>query len=59
MAMNMDHTAREGPGHKIKDYGVQLWSVCTARQSEDILAMKEDLFGYDRYRIPCKYLPYN
>ena len=21
--------------------------------------MKEDLFGYDRYRIPCKYLSYN
>jgi len=21
--------------------------------------MKEDLFGYDRYRIPCKYLPYS
>ena len=21
--------------------------------------MKEDLFRYDRYRIPCKYLTYN
>ena len=24
-----------------------------------MLAMKEDLFGYDKYRISCKYLPYN
>ena len=48
-----------GPAHKIKAYGARLWSACTARQSEDILVMKEDLFGYDRYRIPCKYLPYN
>ena len=57
--MDMDHTARGGPAHKIKAYGAQFWSACTARQSEDILAMKEDPFGYDRYRIPCKYLPYN
>jgi len=21
--------------------------------------VKENIFGYDRYRIPCKYLPYN
>ena len=33
--------------------------ACTARQSEDILVMKKDLFGYDRYRIPCKYLSYS
>ena len=26
---------------------------------KDILAMKEDLFGYARYHIPCKYLLYN
>ena len=55
----MGHTTRGGPAHKIKAYGARLWSACTARQSEDILAMKEDLFGYDRYRIPCKYLPYS
>ena len=57
--MNMGRTARGGPAHKIKAYGAWLWSACTARQSEDILRMKKDLFGYDRYRIPCKYLPYN
>ena len=57
--MDMGRTARGGPSHKIKAYGAQFWSTCTARQSEDILVMKEDLFGYDRYRIPCKYLPYN
>ena len=51
--------ARGGLAHKIKAYGAQFWSACTVRQSEDILAMKEDLFRYDRYRIPCKYLPYN
>ena len=59
MAMDMGCTARGGPAHKIKAYGVQFWLACTARQSEDILEMKEDLFGYDRYHIPCKYLPYN
>ena len=59
MAMDMGRTARGGPAHKIKAYGAQFWSACTARQSEDILTIKEDLFGYDRYRIPCKYLPYN
>ena len=48
-----------GPTHKIKAYDAQFWSACTARQSEDILAMKEDLFGYDSFRIPRKYLPYN
>ena len=58
MTMDMGRTARGGPAHKIMAYGAPFWSVCTARQSEDILAMKEDLFGYDRYRIPCKYLPY-
>ena len=57
--MDMGRTARGGPAHKIKAYGAQFWSAFTARQSEDILAMKEDLFGYDRYRIPCKYLLYN
>ena len=57
--MDIDRTVREGPAHKITAYGAQFWSACTARQSEDILVMKEDLFGYDRYRIPCKYLPYN
>ena len=57
--MNMDRTARGGLAHKIKAYGAQFWSTCTARQLEDILAMKEDLFGYARYRIPCKYLPYS
>jgi len=57
--MDMVHTTKGGPAHKIKAYGVRLWSACTARQSEDILAMKEDLFGYDRYRIPYKYLPYS
>ena len=55
----MGRTARGGLAHKIKAYGAQFWSVCTARQSEDILAVKEDLFGYARYRIPCKYLPYS
>ena len=59
MAMDMGHTIRGGLAHKNKAYGARLWSACTARQSEDILAMKEDLFGYDRYRIPCKYLPYS
>ena len=59
MAMDVGCTTRRGPAHKIKAYGARLWSACTARQSEDILAMKEDLFGYDRYRIPYKYLPYN
>ena len=59
MAMNMGRTAREGLAHKIKAYGAQLWLACTAMQSEDILAMMEDMFGYDRYRIPCKYLPYS
>ena len=59
MAMDMGRTTRGGPAHKIKAYGARLWSVCTTRQSEDILAMKEDLFGYDRYHIPCKYLPYS
>ena len=49
MAMDMGHTARGGPAHKIKAYGSRLWSACTARELEDILAMKEDLFGYDRY----------
>ena len=48
----MGRTARGGP-----TYGAQFWSACTTRQSEDILAMKEDLFGYDRYCIPYKYLP--
>ena len=59
MAMDMGRTARGGPAHKIKAYGAQFLSACSARQLEDILVMKEDLFGYDRYRIPCKYLPYN
>ena len=59
MAIDMGHTAMGGPAHKIKAYGAQFWSACTARQSEDILAMKEGLFGYDRYCITCKYLPYN
>ena len=53
----MGRTIRGGPAHKIKAYGAQFWSACSIRQSEDILAMKEDLFGYARYRIPCKYLP--
>ena len=44
MAMNMGRTARGGPAHKIKAYGARLWSACTARQLEDILVMKEDLF---------------
>ena len=57
--MDMGRTARGGLAHKIKAYSARLWSACTARQSEDILVMKEDLFGYDRYRIPYKYLPYN
>ena len=57
--MDMGRTTRGGPAHKIKAYGARLSSVCTARQSEDILAMKEDLFGYDRYCILCKYLPYS
>ena len=57
--MDMGRTTRGGLAHKIKAYGARLWSACTARQSEDILAMKEDLFGCDRYRIPCKYLPYS
>ena len=55
----MGHTARGGPTHKIKAYSAQFWLACTVRQSEDILAMKEDLFEYDRYCIPCKYLAYN
>ena len=59
MAMDMGRTTRGGPAHKIKAYGARLWSMCTTRQPEDILAMEEDLFGYDRYRIPCKYLPYS
>ena len=59
MAMDMGCTTRGGPAHKIKAYGARLWSACTARQSEDILAMKKDLFEYDRYRIPYKYLPYS
>ena len=59
MAMDMVCTTRGGPAYKIKAYGARLWSACTAMQSEDILAMKEDLFGYDRYRISCKYLPYS
>ena len=57
--MDMGRTTRGGLAHKIKAYGVRLWSAYTARQSEDILAMKEDLFGYDRYHILCKYLPYS
>ena len=57
--MDMGRTARGGLAHKIKAYGAWLWLACTARQSEDILVMKEDLFGYDRYRILCKYLPYS
>ena len=59
MAMDMGRTTGGGPAHKIKAYGARLLSVCTTRQSEDILALKEDLFGYDRYHIPCKYLPYS
>ena len=59
MVMDMGCTAKGGPSHKIKAYGARLWSACTARQSKDILAMKEDLFEYDRYHIPYKYLPYN
>ena len=59
MAMDMGRTARGCLAHKIKAYGAQFWSACTTRQLEDILAMKEDLFGYDRYRILCKYLLYN
>ena len=57
--MDMGHTTRGGLAHKIKAYGAQLWSACTVRQLDDILAMKKDLFGYDRYRIPYKYLLYN
>ena len=57
--MDMGHTTRGGLAHKIKAYGARLWSACTARQSEDMLTIKENLFVYDRYRIPCKYLPYN
>ena len=57
--MDIGRTARGGPAHKIKAYGAQLWSACTVRQLDDILAMKKDLFGYDRYRIPYKYLPYS
>ena len=57
--MDMERTTMGGLAHKIKAYGAWLWLTCTARQLEDILAMKEDLFGYDGYRIPCKYLPYN
>ena len=57
--MDMGRTTRGGPAHKIKAYGARLWSACTARQSEYILAMKKDMFGYDRYRIPCKYLSYS
>ena len=57
--MDMGRTTRGGLAHKIKAYGAHLWLACTARQSEDILAMKEDLFRYDRYRIPCKYIPYS
>ena len=59
MAMDMGYTTRGGPTHKIKAYGAQFWLACTVRQSEDILAMKEDLFGYGRYCIPGKYLPYS
>ena len=59
MVMDMDHTTKGGLAHKIKAYGARLWSTCIARQSEEILAMKEDRFGYDRYCIPCKYLTYN
>ena len=51
IAMDMGRTTRGGPTNKIK--------ACTARQLKDILAIKEDLFGYDRYRIPCKYLLYS
>ena len=58
-ATDMGRTTREGSAHKIKAYGARLWSACTARQLEDMLAMKEDLFKYDRYRIPCKYLSYS
>ena len=57
--MDMGRTARGGPAHKIKAYGAKFWSACTVRQSKDILTINEDLFKYDRYRIPCKYLPYN
>ena len=59
MAMGMGRTTKGGLAHKIKAYDAWLWSACTARQLEDILAMKEDLFEYDRYRIPCKYLPHS
>ena len=59
MVMGMGRTTKGGLARKIKAYGAWLWSACTARQSEDILRMKKDLFGYDRYRIPCKYLPYS
>ena len=57
--MDIGRTAGGGPAHKIKANGAQFWSACTARQSEGILAMKEDIFGYDIYRIFCKYLLYN
>ena len=57
--MDMGRTARGGPSHKIKAYSAQFWLACTARQSEGILVMKQDLFEYDRYRIPCKYILYN
>ena len=57
--MDIGRIARGGSAHKIKAYDARLWSACTVRQLEDILAMKEDLFEYDRYRIPCKYLSYS
>ena len=59
MALDMGCTTRRGLAHKIKDYSARLWSACTARQSKDLLAMKEDLFRYDRYCIPFKYLLYS
>ena len=59
MTMDMGRTTKGDLANKIKAYGARLWLVCTARESKDILAMKEDLFGYDRYHIPCKYLPYS
>ena len=57
--MDMGHTTRDGPAHKIKACGARHCSACTTQFQEGILKIKKDLFGYVGYRILCKYLPYN
>jgi len=59
MAVDMGRTTRIGPAHKEKACDARHRSACITQFQERILKIEKDLFGYDRYRIPCKYLPYN